>query len=63
MTWRITFQRKDLSDFQLFGEEWDLFRDGKLEFHHERIWNAGDAIKYVIDSEDRLRATSGRLAR
>ena len=60
MTWRITFQRKDLSDFQLFGEEWDLFRNGKLESHRERIWNFGEAIKHVIDSGDRLRATSAR---
>ena len=40
--------RDGLPAFTLLGEEWDLFRDGKLAMHYERIHNGAEAMKFVM---------------
>lgn len=46
-TWVVTYARTGLPDFVLRGEEWDLFRDGRLEFHREKLWNGDEAYEYL----------------
>ena len=55
MTWAVTYRREGLPPFVLLGEEWDLFRDGKLELHRERIHNLSDAWNYLAEHDGRLR--------
>lgn len=40
LPWKVTYTRHGLPPFVLIGEEWDLFRDGKMVMHHERFHNA-----------------------
>ena len=46
-TWVVTYRRHGLPPFELHGEEWDFFRDGKLEFHRERFTNLPEAVEYL----------------
>ena len=47
LEWQVTYTRAGLPPFELRGEEWDLFRDGKLVMHHERIHNAAEVFAYL----------------
>jgi len=46
-TWVVTYRRKGLPPFELRGEEWDFFRDGKLEFHREKLANVADGLDFL----------------
>lgn len=54
LTWVVTYRRAGLPPFELRGEEWDLFRDGKLELHRERMENLGDGLDYIRKHEQEL---------
>ncbi|MGH7288655.1 MAG: hypothetical protein ACREI8_11625 [Myxococcota bacterium] len=54
LRWVVTYRRAGLPPFELQGEEWDLFRDGKLEFHHERITNPADTLAYLGQHGEKL---------
>jgi len=47
LTWVVTYRRTGLAPFELRGEEWDFFRDGKLELHRERMENLADGLEHV----------------
>jgi hypothetical protein len=47
MTWAVTYRREGLEPFVLLGEEWDLFRDGRLSLHRESIHNMDEAWAYL----------------
>lgn len=47
MTFEVTYTREGLAPFVPHGEEWDLFQDGKLAVHHERIHNATEVFRFV----------------
>lgn len=52
--WCVTYTRDDLPPFKLLGEEWDLFRDGKLAMHHELIHNPGELGEFLSRYEREL---------
>ena len=54
MTWEVTYSREGLAPFVLVGEEWDFFRDGKLELHRERIHNMEAALAFVAENNAAL---------
>ena len=54
LSWVVTYRREGLPPFDLLGEEWDFFRDGKLEFHRERISNAAEVFDFLTRHGDRL---------
>jgi hypothetical protein len=54
MTWEVTYVREGLPPFVLLGEEWDLFRDGKLEVHRERIHNLEEAFTFIVSHDAAL---------
>jgi hypothetical protein len=54
MTWIVTYRRDGLPDFVLRGEEWDFFRDGKLELHREKLHNVDEAMAFVTRHADAL---------
>ncbi|MBL0923983.1 MAG: hypothetical protein IBJ12_05895 [Sphingomonadaceae bacterium] len=54
LPWQITFQQPGLPDFILTGEEWDLFEDGKLCMHFERIHNADEIDAYIAQHDAQL---------
>ena len=54
LTWVVTYRREGLPAFELRGEEWDFFRDGKLELHRERMENLGDGLAFVREHEKAL---------
>ena len=43
----VTYRRTGLPPFELRGEEWDFFRDGKLEFHREKLANVADGLEFL----------------
>ncbi len=47
MAWQVTFSREGLPAFVAHGEEWDLFRDGKLAVHHERTANSEEIYEFL----------------
>jgi hypothetical protein len=47
LPWQITYTRSDLPPFVLIGEEWDIFRDGKMVLHYERIGNTKEMAAYL----------------
>jgi hypothetical protein len=51
LTWVVTYRRAGLAPFELRGEEWDFFRDGKLELHRERMENVGYALDFVREHD------------
>ena len=55
MTWAVTYRREGLPDFVLKGEEWDLFRDGKLILHREVIHNEAELFAYLAKHAAKLR--------
>jgi hypothetical protein len=46
-TWIVTYRREGLPPFELHGEEWDFFHDGKLDFHREKFTNLPEAVEYL----------------
>lgn len=54
MTWAVTYERDGLEPFVLLGEEWDLFRDGKLSLHREKFHNLGEAFAFLAKHADAL---------
>lgn len=54
MAWAVTFSRDGLPPFVAHGEEWDLFRNGKLAVHHERTDNSAEIYEYLALHEARL---------
>lgn len=54
LSWVVTYRRDGLPPFELVGEEWDFFRDGKLEFHRERIANAAETLAFLQRHAERL---------
>jgi hypothetical protein len=59
ITWAVTYERDGLEPFVLLGEEWDLFRDGKLSLHRENIHNMGDALAFMAMHDGALRPAAG----
>jgi hypothetical protein len=55
LEWRVTYTRADLPPFELRGEEWDLFRNGKLAMHYEHIHNGADALAFIARHDAALR--------
>ncbi len=55
LEWTVTYTRDGLPPFVLRGEEWDLFRDGKLVMHYEHIHNGADALAYLARHAAALR--------
>ena len=55
LRWVVVYRRDGLPPLELHGEEWDFFRDGKLEFHRERIANAGEVIDFLTKHGEKLR--------
>lgn len=43
----VTYRRAGLPPVELEGVEWDFFRDGKLEFHRERLLNVPTLLQYL----------------
>lgn len=54
LPWRVTYSRQGLPDFALIGEEWDLFRDGKMTLHYERFHNPGEMGAFLTRYHDQL---------
>ncbi len=52
--WDVIYRREGVPDFRLYGEEWDFFRDGKLEFHRERLINAPELLEHIERYNDAL---------
>ena len=55
LTWEVTYSREGIDPFVLRGEEWDLFRDGKLDLHREHIHNTGELYEYLARNAAALR--------
>jgi hypothetical protein len=55
LTWVVTYRREGLEPFELRGEEWDFFRDGKLELHRERMQNLAEGLAFVHQHDRALR--------
>jgi hypothetical protein len=55
MKWVVTYSRDGLPPVDLRGEEWDFFRDGKLEFHREVLHNALELGAFVAQNGAKLR--------
>jgi hypothetical protein len=55
MRWAVTYRREGLPPFELLGEEWDFFRDGKLELHRERFANPDETLAYLKRHGSELR--------
>ena len=54
LTWVVSYRRAGLPDFELRGEEWDFFRDGKLELHRERMENLADGLEFIRKHDEAL---------
>jgi hypothetical protein len=54
LEWRVTYSREGLPPFELRGEEWDLFRDGKLVMHYEQIHNGAEAVAVLARHQNEL---------
>ena len=55
LQWTVTYPRDGLPPFVLRGEEWDLFRDGKLVLHYEHLHNGAEALAYLARHDAGLR--------
>jgi hypothetical protein len=55
LTWEVTYSREGIDPFVLRGEEWDLFRDGKLDLHRESIHNPDELYSYLAANGAKLR--------
>ena len=52
----VTYTSEGLQPFVLRGEEWDLFRNGKLCMHYEILHNADELEAYIAEHEAKLEA-------
>jgi hypothetical protein len=50
----VTYTSEGLPPFVLHGEEWDLFRDGKLSMHYEILHNADALEAFIAEHEVKL---------
>lgn len=50
----VTYTRLDLPPFVLRGEEWDVFRDGKIAMHFEVTHNGMEAAEYLTKHNSQL---------
>jgi hypothetical protein len=55
LEWRVTYSREGIPAFELRGEEWDIFRDGKLVMHYEYLHNGAEALSVLARHQDSLR--------
>lgn len=55
LAWRVTYTRDGIPAFELRGEEWDLFRDGKLVMHYEYLHNGAEALAVLARHQSSLR--------
>jgi hypothetical protein len=55
LAWEVTYSREGIDPFVLRGEEWDFFRDGKLDLHRESIHNTQDLYEYLAKHSGALR--------
>ncbi len=46
LEFEVTYTRTGLPPFLLQGEEWDVFRDGKIAMHFEVMHNAAEVVDY-----------------
>jgi len=53
-TFVVTYRRAGVPPMDLHGEEWDFFRDGKLEFHREKLWNIPELLALVAEHDAAL---------
>jgi len=61
--WEVRFTSEGVPEFVLRGEEWDLFREGKLEFHREHIWNGEAAHEHLVRHGARLHPEASEALR
>ena len=54
LPWRITYTRAGLPPFILTGQEWDIFQDGKMVLHYERLNNTKELNVYLTQHNDAL---------
>lgn len=54
LPWKITYTRAGLPSFILTGEEWDIFRDGKMILHYERLTNTEELAAFVEQHNEAL---------
>jgi hypothetical protein len=54
MSWAVVYRREGLPALELRGEEWDLFQDGRLVLHHERIHNADETVAFLAKHATKL---------
>jgi len=47
MTPEVMYSRAGIGSFVLRGQEWDLFRDGKLQMHRENLHNVDERWPYL----------------
>jgi len=57
LPWRVTYTRNGLPPLVLLGEEWDLFRDGKMVMHHERFHNMHEIAAFLERHDGELLPT------
>ena len=54
LPWKITYTRSGLPPFILTGEEWDIFRNGKMVLHYERISNTVELAAFLKKHNEEL---------
>jgi hypothetical protein len=58
MVFAVTYIEPGVGEFELTGDEWDLFYDGRLAVHIERLHNAPQALEFIRSHYARLRQPS-----
>lgn len=54
LPWQVTYERCNLPPFVLIGEEWDIFRDGKMVLHYERLHNTKELTTFLEQHNEAL---------
>ena len=54
LEWVVTYTREGLPPIVVRGEEWDLFRDGKLVMHYECIHNGAEFAAFLSEHDAAL---------
>jgi hypothetical protein len=47
----VTYSRAGAPPIVMRGEEWDLFRDGKLVMYYESLHNGAEFATFVIEHD------------
>jgi hypothetical protein len=55
MVFAVTYIEPGVGEFELTGDEWDLFEDGPLAVHTERLHNAAQALEFIRAHHTQLR--------